>query len=97
MQAASVPSTLAITSSSVDRWNDFWSNNGFLDVLTGTPDPRAEELQRRIILNRYHMRVNEAGDLPPQEVSQLRMIFGTFRIFIVDDILVRIDEQWMGQ
>ena len=37
-------------------------------MLTGSSDPRAEELQRRIILSRYLMRVNEAGDLPPQEV-----------------------------
>ncbi|THH08111.1 hypothetical protein EW145_g2934 [Phellinidium pouzarii] len=30
-------------------------------------DTRAEELQRRIILSQYLLRVNEAGDYPPQE------------------------------
>jgi hypothetical protein len=50
-------------------WGDYWSNGGFVDVLTGSTDTRANELQRRIILSRYLMRVNEAGDTPPQEVS----------------------------
>ncbi|KXN89184.1 hypothetical protein AN958_06111 [Leucoagaricus sp. SymC.cos] len=48
-------------------WQDYWSQNGFVDVLTGSTDSRAHELQRRIILSRYLMRVNEAGDSPPQE------------------------------
>ncbi|KAF9447354.1 hypothetical protein P691DRAFT_125279 [Macrolepiota fuliginosa MF-IS2] len=52
---------------STKTWGDYWSSNGFVDVLTGSTDPRANELQRRIILSRYLMRVNEAGDTPPQE------------------------------
>lgn len=50
-------------------WEDYWSNGGFVDVLTGSTDTRANELQRRIILSMYLMRVNEAGDTPPQEVK----------------------------
>lgn len=49
-------------------WNDYWTKSGFIDVLTGSTDPRAEELQRRITLSRYWMKVNEASDLSPQEV-----------------------------
>lgn len=52
--------------SSKTVWNKFWQTEGFID-LTGSSDPRARELQRRIILSRYLMRVNEAGDSPPQE------------------------------
>ncbi|KAI0646199.1 Six-hairpin glycosidase-like protein [Trametes meyenii] len=48
-------------------WEDFWTNHGFVDVLTGSSDWRAEELQRRIILSQYLLRVNEAGDYPSQE------------------------------
>lgn len=60
--------------SSESAWDDYWSNSGFVDVLTGSTDSRAEELQRRIVLSRYLMRVNEAGDSPPQEVSSMRMV-----------------------
>ncbi|KAK0234943.1 Six-hairpin glycosidase-like protein [Armillaria nabsnona] len=54
--------------SSRTTWDAFWSQSGFVDVFTESSDPRADELQRRIILSRYLMRVNEAGDTPPQEV-----------------------------
>lgn len=49
-------------------WEAFWMKSGFVDLVTGSTDERANELQRRIILSRYLMRVNEAGDTPPQEV-----------------------------
>ncbi|KAJ6482491.1 Six-hairpin glycosidase-like protein [Mycena sanguinolenta] len=59
------PSAISISSS--QTWEDYWTTSGFVDVFTGSTDPRADELQRRIILSRYLMRVNEAGDYPPQE------------------------------
>ncbi|KAI8986837.1 Six-hairpin glycosidase-like protein [Trametes punicea] len=54
-------------------WEDFWLNHGFVDVLTGSSDSRAEELQRRIILSQYLLRVNEAGSYPPQEYGKFHM------------------------
>ncbi|CDO74394.1 hypothetical protein BN946_scf184392.g5 [Trametes cinnabarina] len=63
--ASSTPTQ--IQAESTEAWEDFWSNHGFVDVLTGSTDARAEELQRRIILSQYLLRVNEAGDYPPQE------------------------------
>ncbi|EPQ51365.1 hypothetical protein GLOTRDRAFT_123256 [Gloeophyllum trabeum ATCC 11539] len=63
----SIPSVTDIVSSSVRSWEEYWASGGFVDVVTGSSDPRADELQRRIILSRYLMRVNEAGDTPPQE------------------------------
>ncbi|KIY73388.1 hypothetical protein CYLTODRAFT_428495 [Cylindrobasidium torrendii FP15055 ss-10] len=54
-------------SSSQAGWFTFWSTNGFVDLVSGSTDERADELQRRVILSRYLMRVNEAGDAPPQE------------------------------
>ncbi|KAI0360798.1 hypothetical protein OH77DRAFT_1418813 [Trametes cingulata] len=62
-----VPSVAAIRRESEAAWEDFWSNHGFVDVMSGSSDSRAEELQRRIILSQYLLRVNEAGDYPPQE------------------------------
>ncbi|EJF63978.1 hypothetical protein DICSQDRAFT_168023 [Dichomitus squalens LYAD-421 SS1] len=49
-------------------WEDYWSAEGFVDPVTGSSDSRADALQRRIILLQYLMRVNEAGDSPPQEL-----------------------------
>ncbi|KAJ7176773.1 Six-hairpin glycosidase-like protein [Mycena filopes] len=63
----SVLSPEAISLSSSKTWEAYWMGSGFVDVFTGSTDPRADELQRRIILSRYLMRVNEAGDFPPQE------------------------------
>ncbi|KLO07550.1 hypothetical protein SCHPADRAFT_836533, partial [Schizopora paradoxa] len=57
----------SVAQSSEDAWASFWTDGGFVDVLTGSTDARAEELQRRIILAQYLLRVNEAGDYPPQE------------------------------
>ncbi|KAG6877943.1 hypothetical protein C0993_001801 [Termitomyces sp. T159_Od127] len=62
--------------SSASAWEEFWTRSGFVDVLTGSTDPRAEELQRRIVLSRYLMRVNEAGGTPPQEFHMGKVSFG---------------------
>ncbi|KAH8817542.1 Six-hairpin glycosidase-like protein [Flagelloscypha sp. PMI_526] len=56
-----------VASSSRAAWSTFWRNSGFIDLVSRSTDVRANELQRRIILSRYLMRVNEAGDSPPQE------------------------------
>lgn len=65
-----LPSFRETHESASATWNEFWRSGGFVDVLTGSTDPRAVELQRRIILSRYLLRVNEAGDTPPQEVCR---------------------------
>ncbi|OSX62141.1 hypothetical protein POSPLADRAFT_1142659 [Postia placenta MAD-698-R-SB12] len=62
-----VPSVAEMALESISNWKSYWSSSGFVDVVSGSTDPRAEELQRRIILSRYLMRVNEAGFTPPQE------------------------------
>jgi len=47
-------------------WESFWMNGGVVD-LTGSRDPRAKELERRIVMSQYLTAVNSAGDFPPQE------------------------------
>ena len=49
-----------------EHWNRYWTTGGALD-LSGSTDPRAPELERRIVLSQYLTAVNAAGDLPPQE------------------------------
>lgn len=48
-------------------WHDYWNDGGFVD-LTESTNTAAEELQRRIILSQYHVRVNSAAKgQSPQE------------------------------
>ncbi|WP_309629834.1 hypothetical protein [Brevundimonas sp.] len=48
------------------HWHDFWSDGGAVD-FSGSTDPRAAELERRVVLSQYLSAVNGAGELPPQE------------------------------
>nr|VWP00858.1 Dolichyl-diphosphooligosaccharide--protein glycosyltransferase subunit 2 [Ganoderma boninense] len=68
-----IPAVRNITTESESVWVEYWSKNGFIDLVTESSDSRADELQRRIILSRYLLRVNEAGDTPPQEVRRPQM------------------------
>lgn len=43
-----------------DGWHQYWNEGGFVD-LTSSSNPKANELQRRIILSQYHVRVNSAA------------------------------------
>ncbi|KAI0102383.1 Six-hairpin glycosidase-like protein [Nemania sp. FL0031] len=64
-QRADLPA--AIRSRNSKGWNQYWSQGGFIDV-TSSPSPKANELQRRIILSQYHVRVNSAASgQSPQE------------------------------
>ncbi|KAJ3852968.1 Six-hairpin glycosidase-like protein [Lentinula lateritia] len=64
---STLPSSASLVQSSIATWESYWMDSGFIDLITGSTDSRADELQRRIILSRYLMRVNEAGEDPPQE------------------------------
>ena len=48
------------------HWNDYWTNGGAID-FSGSLDPRAKELERRIVLSQYLTAVHCSGSLPPQE------------------------------
>jgi hypothetical protein len=51
-------------------WAGFWSRGAAVDV-TSSADPRAGELQRRIMLSQYLTAINCAGSMPPQETGLL--------------------------
>ncbi len=53
---------------SMKSWFDFWMNGGVVD-FTGSKDPRADELERRIMLSQYLTRAQCAGAQPPQETG----------------------------
>ena len=49
-------------------WKAFWSSGGAVDFM-GSKDPRAFELERRIVLSQYLTRIQCAGRFPPQETG----------------------------
>lgn len=49
-------------------WPQFWTSGGAIE-LDATDDPRAKELERRIVLSQYLTAVNCSGSLPPQETG----------------------------
>lgn len=61
-----LPSVEEILAANRKGWPAFWQRGGAID-LSQSPDPRAKELERRIVLSQYLMKVNEAGSWPPQE------------------------------
>lgn len=62
------PSFIATKNASAASWNAYWTRGGAID-LSGSKDPRANELERRIVLSQYLMKVNYAGSFPPQETG----------------------------
>lgn len=53
---------------SIDESIAFWQKGGIID-FGATTDPRAHELERRMVLSRYLTKVNCSGPNPPQETG----------------------------
>ncbi|MDY3919679.1 MAG: glycoside hydrolase family 65 [Candidatus Limivivens sp.] len=55
-------------SESRERWAHFWDTCGVMD-LHESEDPRAAELERRIVLSQYLLALQSLGSVPPQETG----------------------------
>lgn len=63
-----------------EYWTHFWSAGGAID-LSESSDPRAHELERRIVLSQYLMAIQSSGSLPPQETGlTYNSWFGKFHL-----------------
>jgi hypothetical protein len=58
----------AVAAAAAAYWPTFWSSGGAIE-LDATDDPRARELERRIVLSQYLTAINCSGSLPPQETG----------------------------
>ncbi|MDU0348344.1 hypothetical protein, partial [Actinomyces sp. MRS3W] len=58
----------AVFDSAVVFWEGYWNRGGMVE-LAGSTDPRAEELERRIVLSQYLLRAGGGGLTPPQETG----------------------------
>lgn len=63
-----LPTVADVQSQCSSHWQEFWTTDGAID-LSGSTDPRAAELERRIVLSQYLTAIQCAGDLPPQETG----------------------------
>lgn len=57
-----------IVESSAKHWESFWTNGAAID-FAGSADPRAHELERRIVLSQFLCAMHSAGSIPPQETG----------------------------
>jgi hypothetical protein len=61
-------------------WKNFWTTGGAVDFSECT-DPRARELERRVILSRYLTKIQCSGSLPPAETGlTYNSWFGKFHL-----------------
>ncbi len=61
-----LPAPEAARADVAKAWESYWSKGGIVD-FSGSTDPRATELERRVVLSQYLMALNSAGSVPPQE------------------------------
>jgi len=55
-----------VENSSIKGWESFWKSGAAVDLSESTA-PGWRALEKRIVLSQYQMRLNVAGDYPPQE------------------------------
>ena len=65
---AAVPLFTTSAANNKQQWAAFWKSGGAID-FAGSIDPRAKELERRIILSQWLTKIQCAGDNPPQETG----------------------------
>lgn len=63
-----LPTFSETRTASAQYWEQFWTSGAAID-LSGSTDPRAPELERRIVLSQYLTAINCAGSTPPQETG----------------------------
>lgn len=70
----------ATAGNSRQGWERFWTGGGAIDFSDCT-DPRAPELERRVVLCQYLTRIQCAGSLPPQETGlTMNSWYGKFHL-----------------
>lgn len=65
---ATLPSAPEAEAACATHWRGFWSGGGAVE-LADSRDPRAFELERRIVLSQYLTAIHCAGTQPPQETG----------------------------
>ncbi len=76
-------STEETFTASAHHWSAFWKDGAAVD-FSGCTDPRAAELERRVVLSQYLLAIQCAGDTPPQETGlTYNSWFGKFHLEMI--------------
>jgi len=73
--AAELPEFEDVRWAAAVHWRDFWLS-GAAVTFAGSTDPRAAELERRVVLSQYLTAVHCAGTNPPQESGLVHNSWG---------------------
>ncbi len=63
-----LPGVSATFAASAGKWREFWRQGGIIE-LSRSRDPRAIELERRVVLSQYLTAIQCCGSMPPQETG----------------------------
>lgn len=75
-----LPDFQSVRKAAANHWQHFWSTGGAIDFSECT-DPRASELERRVVLSQYLTAINCSGSMPPQETGLVHNSwFGKFHL-----------------
>jgi hypothetical protein len=76
----SLPDFETVRNAASNYWQKFWSSGGAIDFSQCT-DPRAAELERRVVLSQYLTAIQCSGSRPPQETGLVcNSWFGKFHL-----------------
>ena len=75
-----LPDFQEVRTASARHWQQFWKSGGAIDFSQCT-DPRAKELERRVVLSQYLTAIQCSGSCPPQETGLVcNSWFGKFHL-----------------
>ncbi len=75
-----LPDFETVRAAAAEHWQKFWESGGAIDFSQCT-DPRASELERRVVLSQYLTAIQCSGTLPPQETGLVcNSWFGKFHL-----------------
>lgn len=60
-----------VSTAAAQFWAGYWAEGAFVDLASNTNASDAFELERRVILSQYLLRINDAGAEPPAETGLL--------------------------
>lgn len=80
---APLPDAGQTFAAAADYWRSYWTDGAAVD-FSRCKDPRARELERRVVLSQYLLGIQCAGDFPPQETGlTYNSWFGKFHLEMI--------------
>jgi hypothetical protein len=68
INSETLPSFAETEKNNLENWKNFWETSGVVDFSACT-DLRAKELERRFVLSQYLTKIQNSGNMPPQETG----------------------------